>query len=336
MKLTPKIGLIVLLASFVPLLVLAQLTLVGVAQSGESARTGVINVSQVYIEKAGQEAVKMKTEDLAKKVELYLRQKLRENPNLTTLDLMTDPDFLELSAKRWGMGEYTWILGGSVAGAERRVVTVVYPTLPKTQWGKDIKNDLGWDKSMPELYNLTLSSMGSFTQVTCGYYKWIEPDTKKEVEKYGCNIPVSLSLRVYDPTLNTSVILIAGTGAYIDGYFQYLTKNPANPAENIAGEVTKNIEKAGEQIYVNLGIAFAIAVVFIVVFILIIAYFTITRIANPIVELSRTADKISAGEVDTEVPFRERADEIGILANSIERLKRSLKVAMQSLEEALK
>ncbi|MDK2795626.1 MAG: hypothetical protein PWQ22_1060 [Archaeoglobaceae archaeon] len=332
MKLTPKIVLIVLIASVVPLLVLAQLTIVGVAQSGESAREGVVNVSQVYIEKAGQEAVKMKTEDLAKKVELYLRQKLKENPNLTTVDLMNDPDFLEISAKRWGMGEYTWVLGGTVAGTERRVVTVVYPTLSKTQWGKDIKNDLGWDKSMPELYNLTLSSMGSITTLTCGYYTWIEPDTKKEVKKYGCNFPVSLSLRVYDPTLNMSVFLIAGTGAYIDGYFQYLTKNPANPTENIAGEVTKSIEKAGEQIYVNLGIAFAIAVVFI----LIIAYFTITSIANPIVELSKTAEKISAGEMDTEIPFKERADEIGTLANSIERLKRSLKVAMQSLEEALK
>ncbi|MEM4155595.1 MAG: HAMP domain-containing protein [Archaeoglobaceae archaeon] len=332
MKLTPKIILIVLIASVVPLLVLAQLTLMGVAQSGESARAGVVNVSQIYIEKAGQEAVKMKTEDLAKKIELYLRQKLRENPNLTTVDLMNDPDFRELSARKWGMGEYTWVLGGAVIGKEYKIVTVIYPTLPQSQWGKEIKSDLGWDKSMPELYNLTVGSFGSFTYLTCGYYTWIEPDTLKETRKYLCQFPVSLSLRVYDPTLKTNVVLIAGTGAYIDGYFQYLTKNPANPAENIAGEVTKSIEKAREQIYVNLGIAFAIAVVFI----LIIAYFTISSIANPIVELSRSADKISAGEVDTEIPFKERADEIGILSNSIERLKRSLKVAMQSLEEALK
>ncbi|MEM2086772.1 MAG: HAMP domain-containing protein [Archaeoglobaceae archaeon] len=332
MKLTPKIILIVLIASVVPLLVLAQLTLMGVAQSGESARAGVVNVSQIYIEKAGQEAVKMKTEDLAKKIELYLRQKLRENPNLTTVDLMNDPDFRELSARKWGMGEYTWVLGGAVIGKEYKIVTVIYPTLPQSQWGKEIKSDLGWDKSMPELYNLTVGSFGSFTYLTCGYYTWIEPDTLKETRKYLCQFPVSLSLRVYDPTLKTHVVLIAGTGAYIDGYFQYLTKNPANPAENIAGEVTKSIEKASEQIYVNLGIAFAIAVVFI----LIIAYFTISSIANPIVELSRSADKISAGEVDTEIPFKERADEIGILSNSIERLKRSLKVAMQSLEEALK
>ncbi|MEM1671152.1 MAG: hypothetical protein QXY92_02410 [Archaeoglobaceae archaeon] len=93
MKLTPKIVIIVLLASFVPLLLLAQLTVMGVAEFGENARTGVINVSQVYIVKAGEEAVKMKTDELSKKLELYLRSKLRENPNLTTTDLLKDPDF---------------------------------------------------------------------------------------------------------------------------------------------------------------------------------------------------------------------------------------------------
>ncbi|MCX7727277.1 MAG: HAMP domain-containing protein, partial [Chitinispirillaceae bacterium] len=77
---------------------------------------------------------------------------------------------------------------------------------------------------------------------------------------------------------------------------------------------------------------FVIAMVFVVL----IAFFTVTRIGKPIIELSKTTDKISGGEVDIEVPFRNRTDEIGILANSIERLKRSLKVAMQSLEEALK
>jgi len=85
-------------------------------------------------------------------------------------------------------------------------------------------------------------------------------------------------------------------------------------------------------VYTNLVIALVVAGVFVGL----IAFFTITRIARPIVDLSKTADKISAGEVDTEVPFRNRADEIGVLASSIERLKRSLKVAMQSLEEALK
>jgi len=332
MKLTPKIIIIVLLASFVPLLLLAQLTVIGVSEFGENARSGVINVSQVYITKAGEEAVKMKTDELAKKLTIYMTYRLRENPNITTVDLLKDPDFLEISSRRWGMGEYTWVMGAALVGGEWKVITLVYPTLPKDKWGKEIKNELKWDQEMPELYNLTMEAVKYPTQIVCGYYTWMEPETKEPVQKYGCYQQVLLPIPVYDPNLNTRVVLLAGTGAYIDGYFRYLTQSPGNPTENIAGEVTKSIEKAGEQVYTNLMIAFVVAVIFVGL----IAFFTITRIANPIVELSKTADKISAGEVDAEVPFKDRADEIGILANSIERLKRSLKVAMQSLEEALK
>ncbi|MEM1578259.1 MAG: HAMP domain-containing protein [Archaeoglobaceae archaeon] len=332
MKLTPKIVGIVLLASIIPLVVLAELTLIGVAQFGGAAKEGVVNVSQNYLIRAGEEAVKMKTEELAEKVRLYLKQKLKENPNLTTSDLMIDPDFLEIASRKWGKDEYTWILAGAVVGGERRVVTIVYPTLPKDQLGKDIKYDLRWNEEMPAYYNLTTASMGSFVAPTCGYYKWVEPTTRERVEKYACQFPASLTLLVYDPTLKTKVFLIAGTAAYMDGYFEYLTKSRVNPAENIAGEVSKNVEKAGEQIYVNLIIAFVIALAFVAM----IGYFTVKMVANPIVELSKTADRISAGEVDSEVPFKARSDEVGILANSVERLRRSLKVAMQSLEEALK
>nr|3ZRV_A Chain A, HAMP, OSMOLARITY SENSOR PROTEIN ENVZ [Archaeoglobus fulgidus DSM 4304]3ZRV_B Chain B, HAMP, OSMOLARITY SENSOR PROTEIN ENVZ [Archaeoglobus fulgidus DSM 4304] len=49
---------------------------------------------------------------------------------------------------------------------------------------------------------------------------------------------------------------------------------------------------------------------------------TITR---PIIELSNTFDKIAEGNLEAEVPHQNRADEIGILAKSIERLRRSLK-----------
>ncbi|MCS7143517.1 MAG: HAMP domain-containing protein [Archaeoglobaceae archaeon] len=332
MKLAPKIIIIVLLASFVPLLVLAQLTIMGVTDFGENARSGVINVSQVYIVKAGEEAVKMKTDELGKKLEIYFRNKLRENPNLNTTDILKDPDFLEIASRRWGMGEYTWVMGAGLVGGEWRVITLVYPTLPKDKWGKDIKYDLKWNESIPEFYNLSMKAVGYPAQIICDYYTWVEPETNEAVEKYGCYQQVLLPTPIYDPYLKSRVVILAGTGAYIDGYFKYLTQSPGNPTENIAGEVTKSIEKAGEQVYMNLLIAFVVAVVFVGL----IAFFTITRIAKPIIELSKTADKISAGEVDTEVPFRNRADEIGILANSVERLKRSLKVAMQSLEEALK
>lgn len=136
---------------------------------------------------------------------------------------------------------------------------------------------------------------------------------------------------------------MVGTSVYIDGYFQYLTQNPANPSENIANQIDKNIDAASQQVstsleaakqhlYFGFGIAFGIAAVFIAI----LAFFTTSKISGPIIEISKTADRISSGELEVEVLFQDREDEIGILAKSIERLGRSLKVAMGSLEEALK
>ena len=335
MKLTFKILAIVLIVSIVPLLILAQLSVIGIAQYGSSAKKGVVDVSQNYLTRAGQEAVKMKAEDLAKQVTIYLRQKIAQNPNLTTRDLMNDTEFQKIAMQTWGAYEYTWVGAGHVINGERRGILLAHPTVPQKYWGLDLKYHLKWDQQMPDLYNIAvikaLENLDA-PQTVCGYYKWNDPVLNKTVDKYLCTAPVDPSIEIYDPVLNYKLRLSAGTAAYIDGYFQYLTQNPANPAETIASEVEKNVDASIQQVYVNMIIAFSVAAVFIAV----LALFTVTKIVNPIIEISRVADKIAEGGIDNEVPYRERNDEIGILANSIERLRRSLKVTMQSLEEALK
>ncbi len=354
MKLTPKIILIVIVASVVPLAILGQMVLSGVNafsdevnrdiyQFGQQAKAGVVNVSQEYLVRAGQEAVRMKAQDLALQVQTYVEAKLAENPDLTTRDLMNDSQFLSIALQMWGAKEYTWVGAGAVINGEPRAVLVAHPVVPEKYWGLDVKYHLQWDKKMPDLYGLLVKVMENpeSPQPYCGYYTWVEPTTGEKVKKYLCHYPTNV--KVYDPVLGKKVFLIAGTSAYIDGYFQYLTQNPANPSENIAGEIDKNVELAGQQVYTSLeaakqriymgfGIALAIAAVFIAV----LAFFTMSNIAGPIVEVSKVADRISEGELEAEVPFQDRDDEIGILAKSIERLRRSLKVAMDSLEEALK
>lgn len=335
MRLTTKIVAIVLVASFVPLILLAQLTIAGISQFGTAAKEGVTKTSQQYLIRAGEEAVRMKAEELAKQVTIYVRQKLAENPNLTSRDLMNDPEFLKIAIQRWGAGEYTWVGGGEIIDGEPRGILIAHPTVPKQYLGLDLKYHLKWNQTMPELYEIAVVkalAKPEAPETVCGYYKWIEPATNKTVDKYLCQAPVNITLRVYDPLLKQPIRLSAGTAAYIDGYFQYLTQNPANPAETIGSEVQKNVDAASQHVYTSLIVAFAVAIVFVVI----LAVFTISKVANPIVEISKTADKIAEGEIDAEVPYRGRTDELGILANSIERLRRSLKVTMQSLEEALK
>ncbi len=338
MKLTPQIVLIVIVASLVPLGVLSQLVLSGISAFGEEAKKDVTDVSQEYLTKAGEEAVKMKAQDLALTVQTYIeaKMKLENKTMLTTFDLINDPKFRNIGTQTWGAKEYTWVGAGNKVAGRDIAVLLAHPafTGPTEKYlGVDIAL-LKWNETMPDLYSLVLkvTENPEAPQPVCGYYYWDDPRTEKkeEIPKYLCHYPTTV--KVYDPISKGEFWVVAGTAAYIDGYFQYLTQNPANPAENIAGEISKNIEAALQQVYYAMGIAAAIAIIFVVV----LAVFTTTFIARPIIELSNTADKIAEGNLEAEVPHQKRADEIGILAKSIERLRRSLKVAMESLEEALK
>ncbi|AAB89755.1 MULTISPECIES: HAMP domain-containing protein [Archaeoglobus] len=338
MKLTPQIVLIVVVASLVPLSVLGYLTIAGMTSSAEEAKQGVTTVSQEYLTKAGEEAVRMKAQDLALAVQTYIeaKMKLENKTMLTTFDLIQDPKFRSLGAQRWGAKEYTWVgAGNKVAGRDVAVI-LTHPAFTG-QYEKYLGVDvamLRWNETMPELYNLLLkiTENPEAPKPVCGYYHWDDPETpeKEEIPKYLCHYPTTI--KVYDPISKGQLWVVVGTSAYIDGYFQYLTQNPANPAENIASEISKSVEGAIQQVYYALGIAAAIAIVFVIV----LAVFTTSTITRPIIELSNTADKIAEGNLEAEVPHQNRADEIGILAKSIERLRRSLKVAMESLEEALK
>ncbi|MET1124765.1 MAG: HAMP domain-containing protein [Archaeoglobaceae archaeon] len=339
MRLSVKILAIVILASVVPLAVLAQLTISGIQQYGEQAKSGVIDVSQDYLTRAGQEAVYMKAQDLALHIQTYIQMKMKlENKTmLTTFDLIQDPEFRKLATQRWGAMEYTWVGAGNRVGDRDIAVLLAHPAFVgeyEKALGLDLATFLRWNETMPDLYNLLLkiTENPEAPQPVCGYYKWDDPRTpeKEEIPKYLCHYPTTV--KVYDPLTKSQLWVVAGTSAYIDGYFQYLTQNPANPAENIASEVEKAISSAISAVYMNLAIAAVIAVVFLVVLI----YYTTSQIANPIVEMAKVADRIAEGEVEATVPYQERADEIGILAKSIERLRRSIKVAMKSLEEALK
>jgi HAMP domain-containing protein len=331
-KLAPTILTIVILASVLPLAILGYMSFTGVSEFGNSAKTGVAEISQEYLTKAGEEAVKMKASDVALQISIYVKKKLEENPNLTTRDLMNDPEFQKIALQSWGAKEYTWVGAGAVIGGEQRAVIIAHPTLPKEALGLDVKYHLKWDKQLPELYTLLVKILENpeNPQPVCGYYKWKEPETKEEYNKYLCHYPTSI--KIYDPVLKEPAWLVVGTSAYIDGYFMYLTQSKDKPGENILSEIDKSIESASGKV----ALYFAISVVLAMIFIAGLGYFTISGIANPIIELSNTADRISEGDIELEVPYQNRDDEIGTLAKSIERLRRSIKIATKSLEDALK
>jgi methyl-accepting chemotaxis protein len=74
-----------------------------------------------------------------------------------------------------------------------------------------------------------------------------------------------------------------------------------------------------------LGITIAIVVI--------LSLFITRNLVSPIVFLTKVADQISRGEHDHHIVQSKRSDEIGALARSIERLAKSMKLAMQRLQK---
>ena len=67
-----------------------------------------------------------------------------------------------------------------------------------------------------------------------------------------------------------------------------------------------------------------------------LAYILARFLVGPIESLTRAADDISRGQLDTEVPATERGDEIGALARAVKRLSVSFKLVYDELKGAAK
>ena len=79
----------------------------------------------------------------------------------------------------------------------------------------------------------------------------------------------------------------------------------------------------------NAIILFAITIVLV----LAIAFFLARRISVPIVNLTNLADRMSRGQMVTNIPEKYRGDEIGLLAQALERMGTSIQVALRRLSK---
>ncbi len=90
-------------------------------------------------------------------------------------------------------------------------------------------------------------------------------------------------------------------------------------------EVFERVRRTDRYMLQLLGIAAIVAAIF--------ALLVAPTIANPIRRLTAITEDISRGHFDQEVKETERSDEIGALARSIERMTKSLRIAMSRLSE---
>ena len=143
-----------------------------------------------------------------------------------------------------------------------------------------------------------------------GYYDWKDADGKIR-SKYMYLAPVQ----------GTDLIVAATT--YIDEF--------SKPARAIEGRM-KIIEKGYLDAYEMKVEIFYFILLVALVFMLMMAYFYSRSVIHPIRYLSEVADRISMGDLDTPILIKAKG-EVGLLAESIERMQTSVKAAIERLQK---
>ena len=98
----------------------------------------------------------------------------------------------------------------------------------------------------------------------------------------------------------------------------------SKPAKRIEQQITKKVESIKMQFFLVVGIS-------IIMFILLIFMYS-RSIVKPIVYLTDVADRISLGDLDTKIEVRS-SDEVGMLAESFNRMQESLGAAIERLRK---
>ena len=143
-----------------------------------------------------------------------------------------------------------------------------------------------------------------------GYYDWKDADGR-----------IRPKFMYLAPVKDTDLIVAATT--YIDEF--------SKPAKAIEGKM-KQIEKSYLEGYEDKIKIFYVVILCVFLVLLLRIYFYAHSVIHPIRYLSEVADKISMGELDTPIKIKAKG-EVGVLAESIERMQTSVKAAIERLQK---
>ena len=143
-----------------------------------------------------------------------------------------------------------------------------------------------------------------------GYYDWKDADGK-----------IRSKYMYLSPVKDTDLIVAATT--YIDEF--------SKPTKAIE-EKMKQIERGYLSEYEKKFQMFYLIILAALIVLLVVIYFYSRSVIRPIRYLSEVADKISMGELDTPIEIKAKG-EVGVLADSIERMQTSVKTAIERLQK---
>ena len=219
---------------------------------------------------------------------------IKSHPKMKREDLFRDPWLKEIAVQKVGETGYTAI-------HDNRGINYFH-TNPQIV-GTDLHQ---LAEKLPAFWKILEKSL---TGPASGYYDWKDADGK-----------IRPKYMYLTPVRDTDLIVASTT--YIEEF--------SKPSKAIE-EKMKQIEKRYADQYERKFQVFYIVILLVLVVLLAVIYLYSRSVIGPIRQLSEVANKISMGELDAPIQVK-ATGEVGVLAESIERMQTSVKAAIERLQ----
>jgi HAMP domain-containing protein len=220
---------------------------------------------------------------------------IKSHPRMKREDLLRDPWLKELAVQKVGETGYTAVHDDK---------GINYFHINPKIVGSDLH------QLIPKFPAFGKILEASFKGPALGYYDWPDADGKVR-PKY-----------MYLTPIRDTDLIVAST-TYIEEF--------SKPSKAIE-EKMKQIEKQYLNQYERKFQIFYIVILIVLVVLLAVIYFYSRSVIHPIRHLSEVANKISMGDLDAPIQIK-ATGEVGVLAESIERMQTSVKAAIERLQK---
>lgn len=302
MKILPKMIILLIITTIVPLIILGSLALNEVGDIKESSTVQISEMSDAAITDStealnnlGETIIRNKALDVAKELEIYIKA----NPEMTVEDLQNDEYFKSIAVQPVGETGYT-------------AITDVESLICRFHASPPVVNlDLHkLAEKLPGFWGVMSQSEGG--KEVFGYYDWAEADGSTN-QKY-------MHIAIVNAATADGVVFSVAATTYIDEF--------SKPVEAIKDEIKQsenNIITLLENEEKDIKNKTTTTTLIILSIVVIIGLLFARSLTKPLKELTTAGNKIADGQLNTELPEIKSKDEIEDLSNTMNLLVGALK-----------
>jgi HAMP domain-containing protein len=269
-------------------------------ESLKELSTTSLKESRASLNTLGEVIIRQKAIDVATQVMIYLQAR----PKLKKEDFSKDSDFMKVAVQKVGVTGYTALYELPDAEGIWRTWAHVNPKIIAIDMST-LRESLG--KNFPGFWKVYTGVQGGESS---GYYTWQDADGTFREKYMVCT------------SVEGTPFIIAST-TYLDEF--------SKPVKAIEGRLMQ-IEKEYLEAYRTRIQVFYFVILAALLVLLIVIFFYSRSVIQPIHYLANVADRISMGDLNTSVRIKAKG-EVGLLAESIERMQTSVKAAIERMQK---